>query len=139
MVSDHGEESLTERLDAISGQRVSVVAHHDPTDTSNAGGPGGGSCMYHNTQCPVGHEERPKWLYQFKSAGPLQRAPGGYQVGSRLLELEKLNGHRVQVVLAVVPSVEELTKDPSSIGDLKEKLGTLQSLLRQVNDGKNGL
>lgn len=138
VASEGADVNLCQALAPFEGVRLSLVAHHDPLSAEGVG-PGGGSCMYRGAACPVGHAERPKWLYRIKAAGLLSKQAWGFSVGSKRFELEKLNGHRVQVVFAAIPVIKDLTSDSKTVGGLQIKLGNLQSMLRQLNTGKDSL
>ena len=119
-------------LSPYEGQQVEFHAHHLPADPPDPTLPGGGSCLW-GGHCPVGHEDRPGWLFRQHLTGMLRRTGVGWSVGGPLINELALTGHRCRVLL-VVPDALRLpqTSDPGDLGALINEASELADLLKDL-------
>lgn len=130
--------SVTALLRSKVGQKVHLVAHHDPPSPPLEGEPGGGCCLYRG-ECPAGHHYRPKWLYHFTAHGEVKVAGNTFEVGGLRLDLDLLEGHRCQLVLAALPEIPKAGTSAANPQKLAEKISGLQDLLKSVYKGAKNL
>ena len=130
-----GDESVLDCLRASIGQVVSVSLHHLPPDPPIEA-PGFGCCLW-GEFCPVGHNERPDWLFQQHLQGLLSCSEGNWSVGGVPLEFGMLLGHLSRVLIVQKLSEETvglgLEESRDTADQLKSILSALQTHMRKEN------
>lgn len=154
MVADDtlGAMSVRAALEPLLGRSVVLVAHHCPPDPPDPARWGGGSCLLEGAgHCHAGHHERPGWLYEGKHRGTLVYEATSNEwftehEGKRLkIYLDFLVGHRSQIVVSALPSVEDLQgkikaeMENPTIDGLQARIAEMRDLLTWAKDEKDNL
>lgn len=132
--SDGPEVPFYDLLSPYAGQQVEFHAHHLPADPPDPALPGGGSCLW-DGHCPVGHEDRPGWLFRQHLAGTLRCSDVGWSVGGHLINDSALTGHRCRVLL-VVPDALRLPQASDPVGDIGALINEASELAGLLKDLK---
>jgi hypothetical protein len=151
MVSDEelGTLSVDDELSPCEGLLVHFVAHHCPPEPPQPDRWGGGSCLLEPTgRCHCGHHERPKWLYEIKTAGLLFRYSEQWFVKGQTphdLHLGFLVGHYGQILCTAFPDPDgleaEIEEDVNSgsVEALQNRITRLRDMLSQFNKQKDDI
>jgi hypothetical protein len=146
-----GAVVVADALKSLVGRKLVLLAHHRPLDPPDRDRWGGGACLYEPAgECPVGHHDRPGWLYTFHHVGTLSCAGSKWAVTTDQGErhepwLAALVGHRSQIVLSALPDVEDLKaklnldEQPNTIEELQARITAMRDLFVEVSEGMKDL
>jgi len=136
--------NLVEMLAPFEGQRVRLVAHHQPPTPIEHTRWGGGCCRWQPADCPAGHHLNPAYLFCFSGIGVLTRVPEGWQVQAaektETLSMTSLIGHAARMVLvsdmeppvggSTDPDLSRLLELGDQVEDLKRCIANLRGFLK---------
>jgi len=133
-VKDYLLEDILSRIDSPH----KFIFYHFPLSGVDPKKPGGGSCLFSYGECPVGHNDRPSWLFQFQGEGIPREIAGSWKVGDQSINLNILRGH--QAGFAVVPSTPDAFSrlDPTIMSNLSSQIEELKKTLALVKRLKEG-
>jgi len=125
-----GKVDVTKIFQSFLGREVQVTAHHLP-NRARPYAPGVGSC-FAGSQCKVGHQFRPHYLWDFQAKGVLEaNSEGVWGIGGRLLDEKMLVGHECRLVL--VAALPEGDSD-GNLDSLQQEAEGISEILQALQD-----
>lgn len=119
-----GEVDVLESLKKLDGRKVRMVMHFRPPDPPALEKWGGGCCYWEGAgDCPAGHHQNPKFLFQKAVVGRFQAED--MEIDGTKIPLDLLEGHDARIVVLV----DELPKASDvNLGSMEERMVELDRL-----------